>query len=65
MSEVPHPFIVESMERLAGLPEAERAKVRFTHLNHSNPAADPGSEAAHRVREAGHSILAEGERMEL
>ncbi|HYH08827.1 MAG TPA: MBL fold metallo-hydrolase [Thermoanaerobaculia bacterium] len=35
MSEIPHPFIVETMERLADSPL--KARVRFMHLNQSNP----------------------------
>jgi len=65
MSAVPHPFIVESLERIAPLPAAERDKVWFTHLNHSNPAADPASDAARTVRESGSHVLAEGQRFTL
>ncbi|MEC8511189.1 MAG: MBL fold metallo-hydrolase [Planctomycetota bacterium] len=61
MSEIPHPFIVESMQRFGALPAAERAKIHFTHLNHSNPAADPRSPEAQRVRDAGFTILEEGQ----
>ena len=65
MSEIPHPFIVESIERFQTLPEAERAKVHFIHLNHSNPALDPASEAARAVKAAGHHVAAEGTRYDL
>ena len=65
MSQVPHPFIVETLERIAPLPEAERGKVVFTHLNHSNPATDPTSDAAAAVRAAGSSILDDGDRIRL
>jgi pyrroloquinoline quinone biosynthesis protein B len=65
MSDIPHPFIVESLARLAPLPASERAKVRFIHLNHSNPAADPRSAAAARVRASGMAIAAEQERVSL
>ena len=34
--EIPHPRVVDTLERLAGLPEEDRRKVRFVHLNHSN-----------------------------
>jgi pyrroloquinoline quinone biosynthesis protein B len=60
MKEIPHPFVAESIERLAPLPSAERAKVWLTHLNHTNPAADPGSAAARAVAEAGMHVLDEG-----
>ena len=65
MAEIPHPFVVESLERLARLPAGERAKVRFTHLNHTNPAADPASAARRRIEAAGMRVLAEGELIEL
>ena len=65
MSQVPHPFIVETLARIAPLPEAERAKVVFTHLNHSNPANDPTSDAAAAVRAAGSSVLDDGDRIRL
>lgn len=61
MSEIPHPFIIESMERFSALPPAERAKIFFTHLNHSNPAANPTSPESRQVREAGFSVLEEGQ----
>jgi pyrroloquinoline quinone biosynthesis protein B len=62
MSAIPHPFIAESMERFAGLPAAERAKVRFIHLNHTNPALDAGSEAVRAIRAAGFDVAREGTR---
>lgn len=65
MSRIPHPFIVETMERLGELPAAERAKVRFIHLNHTNPALDPDGEAARRIERAGFGVAREGEREEL
>lgn len=64
-SEIPHPLVLETIERLAGLPPEERAKVRFIHMNHTNPALDPGSEARARILEAGFRVAAEGERVGL
>jgi pyrroloquinoline quinone biosynthesis protein B len=60
MSGFPHPFITASMARLGGLPEAERAKVRFIHLNHTNPALWPGP-ARDAVEAGGFRIADEGE----
>jgi len=65
MSEIPHPFITESLGRFAVLPKAERNKVRFLHFNHTNPVLDSQSPAAERVRHAGHLLAAEGERFGL
>lgn len=65
MSKIPHPFIAESLQRFAKLPESERGKVRFLHFNHTNPVLDPRSRAADRVRESGCRVAREGERFEL
>lgn len=65
MSEIPHPFIVESLQRFDRLPESERAKIRFIHLNHSNPALEAGGEADRRIRAAGMAVAVEGERVTL
>lgn len=63
LAEIPHPFIVESLERFGTLPRAERAKLLFTHLNHTNPAADPHGEAARRIRAAGMGVARDGQVM--
>jgi pyrroloquinoline quinone biosynthesis protein B len=65
MSGFPHPFITHSMARFAPLPAAERAKVRFIHLNHTNPALWPGSEARRTISEKGFRVAEEGERITL
>ena len=53
------------MERFAKLPAAERAKVRFIHLNHTNPALVPGSDAQRAIESAGMRLAAQGERVPL
>lgn len=65
MSEVPHPFVVETLALVADLPASERAKIRFIHLNHTNPALDPASEAVARIRAAGCDVAVRGERFGL
>jgi pyrroloquinoline quinone biosynthesis protein B len=65
MAEIPHPFVVETLERLRDAPAALRAKVVFTHLNHTNPACDAWSEARARIEAAGMRVAREGERIEL
>lgn len=61
MSGFPHPFIRTTMDRLAELPESERAKVRFIHLNHTNPALDPESDAHREIRRRGFRVADETE----
>ncbi len=65
MSEIPHPFIEESMRRFELLPARVRARIRFIHLNHTNPAMDPAGDAAARVRRAGFGVARQGERVSL
>ncbi len=60
MSKIPHPSITRTMARLAGLPRAERAKVHFVHLNHTNPAHDVHSQAYAAILKAGFSVARSG-----
>lgn len=61
ISQFPHPKILGQMDRFDALPDDEKAKIRFIHLNHSNPALLPGSDEAKHVRERGYRVAAEGE----
>ena len=61
MSVIQHPFILESLERFESLPEAERAKVRFLHLNHTNPVLRAGTPERFEVEDAGLHIAEQGE----
>ncbi len=65
MSGFPHPRIRETMDRLQALPDSERAKVRFIHLNHTNPALDPDGDARREVKRRGFSVADEGEQVDL
>ncbi len=56
ISLIPHPFVVESIARFRTLPDDQRSKIRFIHLNHTNPALRPDSRATAQVREAGMRI---------
>ncbi|MBM3992288.1 MAG: pyrroloquinoline quinone biosynthesis protein PqqB [Planctomycetes bacterium] len=61
MAEIPHPFISETLARLSAAPLELRRKVVFTHLNHTNPAADPRSDAARAIRASGMRVARDGE----
>jgi pyrroloquinoline quinone biosynthesis protein B len=65
MAEIPHPFIVETLARLGKLPASERAKVRFVHLNHTNPALDTTSDATRAIEAAGFRVARQLERIDL
>lgn len=60
MAEIPHPFVVETMAMLDGLPKPERNKVHFIHMNHTNPLLDPESEASLEVEAKGYRVAREG-----
>ena len=65
MADIPHPFIQESIKRFQKLPVAERNKVHFIHLNHTNPAIDPNSDATKEVISSGMAIAYDGQRIDL
>jgi pyrroloquinoline quinone biosynthesis protein B len=65
MSGFPHPFIKASLARFAKLPPAERAKIRFIHLNHTNKALWPGTAERKAIEDAGMRVAEEGERIPL
>jgi len=56
MSEIPHPFVVESMNKFESLNENEKKKIIFIHFNHTNPIIDSKSEEARKVIENGFRI---------
>lgn len=65
MAEIGHPLIVDTLRRIEQLPAALRAKVRFIHLNHTNPALDPVGAARRTVEQTGARIAEEGEIFDL
>jgi pyrroloquinoline quinone biosynthesis protein B len=60
MSEVPHPFVIETMELLNDLPASEKAKVIFIHFNHTNPLLNKKSRERQEVLKKGFRIANEG-----
>ena len=61
MSEIPHPFVEESMELFSELSEKDKSKVHFIHLNHTNPLLIEGSAAGKEVLEEGFNVAKEGQ----
>ncbi len=61
MSGFPHPFVSHSMERFKNLPDTEKAKINFIHLNHTNPLHKPDAEERKIVKDAGFNIANEGD----
>jgi pyrroloquinoline quinone biosynthesis protein B len=65
MSQIPHPFVSESMQLFADFTAEQRAKVWFIHFNHSNPLLDTNSEASRFVLSEGYKLAVEGVRLPL
>ena len=65
IADIPHPFVLESMELFSELSAADKAKVWFIHLNHTNPLLNSDSKAYQRVIEAGYNVAREGEKLGL
>ena len=60
-SRIAHPTIEETLARVATWTAEERDRLRFIHLNHSNPALRPDSPELAAVQAAGCDIAVEGE----
>lgn len=45
ISQIPHPFIQESLALFKDLTATEKAKIHFIHFNHTNPVLDKQSKA--------------------
>jgi len=65
VSEIPHPFVVESMELFDALKLEEKNKIFFIHLNHTNPLLDKSSDQYKFVKDKGYNIAEEGMKLEL
>ena len=56
ISEIPHPFIVETMDLFKAEKSSEKSKINFIHLNHTNPLLDTNSDAFKKVKESGFNV---------
>ncbi len=65
ISEIPHPFVIESVELFKNLPASEKAKVHFIHFNHTNPLLNSASKEYQKVLNEGFKISKKGNSYEL
>ena len=65
ISEIPHPFIIESLELFKDLKESDRNKIYFIHLNHTNPLLNSKSQEYQHVVSNGYNVAFEGLELEL
>lgn len=64
MSEIPHPFVEETINLFSPLPVTEKWKIKFIHFNHTNPLILEGPERD-QVKSLGFDVATEGERIVL
>ena len=65
LSEIPHPFVVESMELFDSIKEDEKNKIFFIHLNHTNPLLNKKSDEYKFVISKGYNVAEEGMNLDL
>ena len=65
MSEVPHPFVSETMELLKNLSAQDKAKVFFIHFNHTNPLVQNDKKKIKEVILNGFNIARERQKFNL
>lgn len=59
MSELPHPFVEETMRLFEDEPESVRRKIKFIHLNHTNPLLFD-KRARNEVTKKGYGVAEQG-----
>ncbi|TXN34910.1 MBL fold metallo-hydrolase [Flagellimonas hymeniacidonis] len=65
ISEIPHPFVVESLHLFQQLPENEKRKIHFIHFNHTNPLLNKESNQYREVIQQGYNIAGFKEKIDL
>jgi pyrroloquinoline quinone biosynthesis protein B len=65
MSEVPHPFVSETVELLKDLPRREKNKVHFIHFNHSNSLVQGDKTKINELKKKGFGITFQGQKFDL
>lgn len=65
LDEVPHPRVEDTLRRARGLSDVLRSRLRFIHLNHTNPLLREKSPELSAVEIAGCGVAREGEMLEL
>ena len=65
ISEIPHPFVTESMDLFDSIDIKEKNKIYFIHLNHTNPLINKQSDQYKLVRSKGYNVAEEGMKLNL
>ena len=56
ISEIPHPFISETIDLFSYMPLREKNKIYFIHLNHTNASLNNYSKQAKKIRKLGFHV---------
>ena len=56
ISEIPHPFVVETMDLFKNESNIEKSKIKFIHLNHTNPLINSASNERKELENKGFSV---------
>mgnify|MGYP001162931369 FL=1 len=65
MNEIPHPFVVETLERFKILKKKDKKKVYFIHLNHTNPLLKQSNKITKEIIKRGYNIARTGMKFDL
>ena len=65
IAEIPHPLVIETMDLLSELPDYQKDKVYFIHMNHTNQMLDPNSDITRDVLSRGFNIARLGQKFHL
>jgi len=65
ISEIPHPFIIETVSLFENETLETKNKVIFIHFNHTNPAIESNSAARKKIEKLGFRFASEGDHYEL
>ena len=60
ISEIPHPFVIETMSLFNNSSKKEKSKIYFIHLNHTNPLLDEKSKEFNDIINKGYNVAYEG-----
>lgn len=62
MSKIPHPRVVDMMNRFENLSSREKSKINFIHINHTNPIRFMASPESKEVVDRGYNVARRGDR---
>jgi pyrroloquinoline quinone biosynthesis protein B len=65
ISQIPHPFVIESMSLFKDLSASEKSKIHFIHFNHTNALLDRESKQFQQVVKSGFNVAQINQRIKL